>query len=106
MRKLIIAAVLMCSQTVVFAGPSDAVACKQATQQYSAQGMTMKDCLCMLGEAGKYMTPQMKQAFVSSLMAQQPNPMSDMMSLGMSLNDLMASMQAYAAGLEANCGLR
>lgn len=87
------------------ATPGNQEACEQGKAEYETEGMTIDDCLCMLGEADKHMTPEMKAAFVESLLAKDANPMQRFMQLGIPLQDMMKAMEAYSVGVEKACGL-
>lgn len=87
------------------ASPENQQACEQGKAEYEKEGMTMDDCLCMLGEADKHMSPEMKQAFVESLLANERNPLQRFMQLGVSMEDLMQVMDAYSSGVEQSCGV-
>ena len=88
-----------------YATPGNQEACEQGKAEYEAEGMTIDDCLCMLGEADKHMTPEMKAAFVESLLAKDANPMQRFMQLGIPLQEMMKAMEAYSVGVEKACGL-
>ncbi len=96
--------VLFCVQPVQ-ADLSDADACEQGKPSYSKQGMTVDDCLCTLGEAGKHMPPAMKEAFVESLLAEEPNPMGRIMGLGLTMEEVMKAMTDYSQAVQQVCGL-
>jgi hypothetical protein len=87
------------------ATPGNQEACEQGKAEYEAEGMTIDDCLCMLDEADKHMTPEMKAAFVESLLAKDANPMQRFMQLGIPLQEMMKAMEAYSIGVEKACGL-
>jgi len=85
--------------------PDNKQACEQGKAAIEKEGMTRDQCLCMLDEADKHMSPEMKKAFVESLLANEQNPLQRFMELGLSMEELMKMMDAYGDGLENSCGL-
>ena len=88
-----------------FADMTDEQACAEGKPQYSKEGMTEKDCLCMLRVASSHMTPKLKTAFVESLLAQDENPMGRMMATGVTMEELMKAMTGYANEVGSACGI-
>ena len=98
-------ALLVFAMQPALADKTDEQACAEGKPQYSKEGMTEKDCLCILRVASSHMTPKLKAAFVESLLAQDKNPMGRMMATGVTMEELMKAMTGYANELGPACGI-